>query len=83
MFVGSNNVTGSNPQRKARSDRRVWNSASQLGSGMAALPDGMDGNVDIVLHGDQGPVLSGALKVHGRTRAYVVPSNKNSVVLFT
>ena len=51
---------------------------------MVELPDGMDGNVDIVVHADQLPVLAvGVLKVHGKARAYVVPSNKNSVVLFT
>ena len=78
LFVDSTNVTGSNPQRKIFSDRRICNSASQLG-----VDDGMDGIVEIVVHGGQVPVLSGAKKVHGRAMAYVVPSNKNSVVLFT
>ena len=83
VSVGSANVTGSNPQRKSFPARRLCNSASQAGSDVVALPDGIDGNVYIVLHGGQGPLFSGDLKVHGRARAYVVPSNKNSVVLFT
>ena len=84
VYVGSANATVSNPQRKCSPDRRLSNSTSQAGSDVVALPDGMDGNVYIVLHADQAPVLQvGDSKVHGRTRAYVVPSNKNAVVLLT
>ena len=83
VSVGSANVTGSNPQRKSFPARRLCNSASQAGSDVVELPDGMDGNVYIVVHAGQVPVLSNDLMVHGRARAYVVPSNKNAVVPLT
>ena len=77
LLTDFTDVIGENPQGVFH---RCANNSDNHES--VAVSDGTGGSVYIVDHGGQGmPELSGFRKVHGKARAYCVPSNDSAVVL--